>query len=65
MENDKSPGIDVLPIEFYKEFFENIKNDLLPDYYQISLSDYLWFLRYCAIYVYFNCLFPWLRGHKF
>ena len=41
MENDKSPRTDVLPIEFYKEFFENIKNDLLPDYYQISLSDYL------------------------
>ena len=28
MENDKSPRTDVLPIEFYKEFFENIKNDL-------------------------------------
>ena len=28
MENDKSPGIDRIPIEFYKEFFPIIKNDL-------------------------------------
>ena len=28
MENDKSPGIDGIPIEFYKEFFPIIKNDL-------------------------------------
>ena len=28
MENGKSPGIDGIPIEFYKEFFPIIKNDL-------------------------------------
>ena len=28
MENGKSPGIDGIPIEFYKEFFELLKKDL-------------------------------------
>lgn len=28
MENDKSPGIDGIPVEFYKEFYTTIKNDL-------------------------------------
>ena len=28
MENEKSPGVDELPIEFHKEFFEIIKQDL-------------------------------------
>ena len=28
MENGKSPGIDGLPIEFYKDFFELLKNNL-------------------------------------
>ena len=28
MENGKSPGIDGLPIEFYKEFYEQLKYDL-------------------------------------
>ena len=28
MENDKSPGIDGIPVEFYKEFYTIIKNDL-------------------------------------
>ena len=32
MENDKSPGIDKLPIEFYKSQYEIIKNDLLQIY---------------------------------
>ena len=32
MENDKSPGIDKLPIEFYKSQHEIIKNDLLQIY---------------------------------
>ena len=27
VETGKSPGMDGLPIEFYKEFFENIKYD--------------------------------------
>ena len=29
MENEKSPGIDSLPIEFYKSQYEVIKTDLL------------------------------------
>ena len=29
MENGKSPGIDCLPIEFYKTFHELFKTDLL------------------------------------
>lgn len=29
MENNKSPGIDGIPIEFYKQFYEYIKHDLL------------------------------------
>ena len=32
MENDKSPGVDGLPIEFYKKFFEKIKHDLQTTY---------------------------------
>ena len=28
MENEKSPGVDGLPIKFYKEFFENTIYDL-------------------------------------
>ena len=29
MENNKSPRIDGIPIEFYKEFLTRIENDLL------------------------------------
>ena len=32
MENGKSPGIDGLPIEFYKHFFETIKYGLQKTY---------------------------------
>ena len=32
MENEKCPGIDKLPIEFYKSQNEVIKNDLLQIY---------------------------------
>lgn len=35
MENGKSPGIDGLPIEFYKSQYELIKNDLLQLYSSI------------------------------
>ena len=35
MENGKSPGIDGLPIEFYKEFFEEIGDDLVDLYNNI------------------------------
>ena len=35
MESAKSPGIDVLPIEFYKTQYELIKNDLLQLYNSI------------------------------
>ena len=38
MENGKSPGIDSIPIEFYKEFIETIKqiykNFLMKYYFQ-------------------------------
>ena len=29
MENEKSPGTDGIPIEFYKTFYELLENDLL------------------------------------
>ena len=32
MEGGKSPGIDGLPLEFYKEFFEQIRYDLQSTY---------------------------------
>ena len=32
MENDKSPGVDSLSIEFYKKLFEKIKHDLQTTY---------------------------------
>ena len=32
MENAKSPGVDGMPIEFYKEFLETIKYDLQKTY---------------------------------
>ena len=35
MENDKSPGIDGIPIEFYKTFYETIENDLIQLYNNI------------------------------
>ena len=35
MENDKSPGIDGIPIEFYKTFYHTIENDLLQIYNNI------------------------------
>lgn len=35
MENYKYPGIDGLPIEYYKEFYEYLKDDLLQLYNNI------------------------------
>ena len=35
LENGKSPGIDGIPIEFYKSYYEYIKNDLLQLYNSI------------------------------
>ena len=35
MENNKSPGIDRVTIEFYKEFLAHIENDLLQLYQNI------------------------------
>ena len=32
MENDKSTGIDEIPIEFYKIFYDKIEKDLLQIY---------------------------------
>ena len=39
MENGTSPGIDGLPIEFYKSHYEIIKNDLLELYNSILLRN--------------------------
>ena len=39
MENGTSPGIDGLPIEFYKSLCEIIKNDLLELYNSILLRN--------------------------
>ena len=35
MENDKSPGIDSIPTEFYKTFYETLENDLIQLYNNI------------------------------
>ena len=29
MENDKSPGIDGITVEFYKTFYDTLENDLI------------------------------------
>ena len=29
MQNEKSPGIDGIPVEFYKTFYETLENDLI------------------------------------
>ena len=38
MENGKSPGIDGIPIEFYKELIEIIKKDLQKTYNEILFT---------------------------
>ena len=35
MENDKSPGIDGTPVEFYKTFYDTLENDLIQLYNNI------------------------------
>ena len=35
MQNDKSPGIDRIPVEFYKTFYETLENDLIQLYNNI------------------------------
>ena len=35
MQNDKSPGIDGIPVEFYKTFNETLENDLIQLYNNI------------------------------
>ena len=35
MENDKSPGIDGIPVEFYKTFYDTLENDLIQLYNNI------------------------------
>ena len=35
MENDKSPGIDGIPIEFYNIFYDTLENDLIQQYNNI------------------------------
>ena len=39
MENDKSPGIDGIPIEFYKTFYDKIEKDLLQIYNNILFTE--------------------------
>ena len=39
MENGKSPGIDGIPIEFYKEFIETIKKDLQKFFNEILFTN--------------------------
>ena len=39
MENEKSPGIDRIPIEFYKAFDDVLENDLLQLYNNILLVE--------------------------
>ena len=39
MENNKSPRIDGIPIEFYKEFLTRIENDLLQLYQNILQNE--------------------------
>ena len=39
MENNESPGIDGIPIEFYKEFLAHIENDLLQLYQNILQNE--------------------------
>ena len=39
MENNKSPGIDGIPIKFYKEFLAHIENDLLQLYQNILQNE--------------------------
>lgn len=39
MENDKSPGIDGIPIEFYKNFYEIIEKDLSQLYNNILFTE--------------------------
>ena len=35
MQNDKSPEIDSIPVEFYKTFYETLENDLIQLYNNI------------------------------
>ena len=39
MENDKSPGIDGIPIEFDKIFYNKIEKDLLQIYINILFTE--------------------------
>ena len=38
-ENDKSPGIDRIPIEFYKTFYDLLETDLLKSYNNILFEE--------------------------
>lgn len=39
MENEKSPGIDGIPVEFYKTFYDILENDLLQIFNNILLTE--------------------------
>ena len=39
MENEKSPGIDGIPVEFYKTFYDTLENDLLQIFNNILFTE--------------------------
>ena len=39
MENEKSPGIDGTPVEFYKTFYDVLENDLLQIFNNILFTE--------------------------
>ena len=52
MENDKSPGIDGIPIEFYKTFYETLENDLIQLYNNILSTKKKYYKHHATGYYY-------------
>ena len=61
MENNKSPGLDRIPIEFYKTFYEVIENDLLQLYKSILFIEKKYYKNYATSNHYINLIsvMPW------
>lgn len=49
MKNNKSPGIDGLPVEFYKMFWKNIRNFLYEAISQIYIEEELTSTQKCSV----------------